>query len=342
MNIPNIRLLSQQLAAPLFTEPHEVVRWFGFMQAQEQRMMRWAVAMRTRKPSLKTFREDYDAGRIVRVHLFRQTWQLVCGEDLRWMLSLCGKRNRTTIKSWMAQYGRKMPDESEYQDAKEAIQTILRGRRDLARDELLRQMSMMGVYGDEGRHITHLFLAENDGTICSGKLLPATQVSFALVEDVIPATPEKSRNEALAELARRYFQSHSPATLEDFMWCTGLSKSDCKKAIELIASELAEYQQYGLTLYLHQKCRTRGCRESHILLPSYDEYLIGYKSRHLVLDEAFAHRAQYKSGIFYPVILHRGQVVGNWHPQTHETSFFYPEEVADMTTAFTHFEKAMK
>ena len=341
LNVPNIRLLNQQLAAPQFTDPHEVVRWFGFMQGQEQRMMRWAVAMRTKKPSLKKFTEDYDASRIVRTHLFRCTWQLVCADDLRWMLSLCGERNRKTVKGWMAQYGRTVPDEEEYQDAREAIRTILQGRRDITRDDLLHQMSVMGVKGDEGRHTAHLYFAESDGTICSGQLHPKAKGTYMLVDDFIPPTDIPSREECLAELARRYFRSHSPATLEDFVWWTALPQSDCRKAIQSIASELAEYKKYDLTLYLHQACRTRGCRESYILLPSYDEYLIGYKSRHLVLDEAFAHRAHDKKGIFRPVILHRGQVVGNWHLKSHETEFFYPEEQTDMTAYLKQYAKAM-
>ena len=34
MNIPNIRLLNQQLVNPLFHEPKELVSWMGAMQAQ--------------------------------------------------------------------------------------------------------------------------------------------------------------------------------------------------------------------------------------------------------------------------------------------------------------------
>ncbi len=340
MNITNIRLLSQQLAAPQFNESHKVIRWFGFMQAQEQRMMRWAVTMRTKKPSLKKFTEDYNASRIVRTHLFRCTWQLVCAEDYHWMLSLCGQRNRKVIESWMAQSGRAISDGNAYEEARDAIRSILSGRRDTTRSELLRKMSELGVPGDEGRYSAYLYFAESDGTICSGLLHPM-QGTYMLVEDAIPPSAVPPREECLAELARRYFQSHSPATLEDFAWWTGLPLSDCRKAIQSIASELTEFRKHDLMLYIHQNCRTRGCREAHVLLPSYDEYLIGYKSRHLVLDESFAHHAHNSMGLFRPVILHRGQVVGNWHPKSHETSFFYPEEETDMADAYAKYEKYM-
>ena len=42
MNPIAIRLLNQQLVAPQFKTPEEVVSYMGAMQAQEYRMMRWA------------------------------------------------------------------------------------------------------------------------------------------------------------------------------------------------------------------------------------------------------------------------------------------------------------
>ena len=71
MNPISIRLLGQQLICPQFSSPHDVVAWMGAMQGQEYRMMRWAVAMRTRKPSARAFERDFDEGRIIRTHLLR-------------------------------------------------------------------------------------------------------------------------------------------------------------------------------------------------------------------------------------------------------------------------------
>ena len=86
MNPVSQRLLSQQLAAPQFKDPAEVVSWFGAMQAQDYKSMRWAVSMRTRRPSGKASEKADNDGRIVRTHLLRTTWQLLGGEDLGWML----------------------------------------------------------------------------------------------------------------------------------------------------------------------------------------------------------------------------------------------------------------
>ena len=90
MNPIALRLLNQQLVAPQFKEPEEVVRSMGAMQAQEYRMMRWAVAMRTSRPPAKKFKAAYDNGRIIRMHLMRGTWQLVAAENYWAWLMLCG------------------------------------------------------------------------------------------------------------------------------------------------------------------------------------------------------------------------------------------------------------
>lgn len=341
MNIANIRQLSQQLAVPQYAEPHEVVRWFGFMQAQDYRMMRWAVAMRTRRPSIRAFARDYDEGRILRTHLFRCTWQLVCAEDLRWMLQLCKDKNLTSVKGWMKQYGHSMPTNEETERAFEAIRSILQGRQDVTSEELTLRMIERGINGDSHQLKIYLYLAEFEGIICSGILHPQ-KMTYALTEERIPQFSMPTRDEALALLARRYFQSHAPATMDDFAWWTGLPKGELRRATESLGDELMAETIDGQTYYLMASSRMRGCRAMTILLPSFDEYLIGYKTRHHVLDDDFRHRAFTNNGIFHPVILSAGKVVGNWHPQSHEVSFFRPEWETDTSALFAHFENSIK
>ena len=84
------------------------------------------------------------------------------------------------------------------------------------------------------------------------------------------------REQALMRFTRKYFQSHQPATLEDFVWWSGLNVL--------------------------------------LLIPPYDEYLIGFKSRDIVLPPEHRHRAHNNSGIFQPIIARDGIVCGNWSP----------------------------
>ena len=113
MNPVSQRLLSQQLAAPQFKDPAEVVSWFGAMQAQDYKSMRWAVSMRTRRPSGKAFEQAYNDGRISRTHLLRTTWQLLAGEDLGWMLKLCRRKALAGLRGWMHANGVDIPAEEE-------------------------------------------------------------------------------------------------------------------------------------------------------------------------------------------------------------------------------------
>ena len=96
-----IRQLNQNLICSEFTSPEEVVDYMGAMQAQDYRMMRWAVAMRTQKPSMSVFKKAFDDGNIIRLHLMRGTWQLVSAENYWWLLDLFAPRAISVIKGWM-------------------------------------------------------------------------------------------------------------------------------------------------------------------------------------------------------------------------------------------------
>ena len=313
MNPVSARLLGQQLVAPQFTEPAEVVSWFGAMQAQDYRAMRWAVAMRTRKPSFKAFEKDFNDGRIIRTHLQRTTWQLVSREDYFWMLDICRSKALTGLRGWMHSNGIDIPD-----DEKTRIQALMAefmaGKRCVLKEDIDNALKERGVFMDEHRLSYHLRLAEYDGLVCSGDLHP-TKRTLALVSEKIGPQPPMDHDEALALLARKYFRSHGPATLEDFVWWSGLNKNACRKGMGLLGDELISVKYKRQEFFFHEDARTRGFRSGTVLLlPAFDEYLIGYKSRHVVLRPDHAHRAHNQSGIFYNIVALDGEIVGNWHP----------------------------
>ncbi len=101
MNTVALRLLNQQLICPQLTTVEEVADYMCAMQAQDYRMMRWAVAMRTKKPSAMAFKKAFDDGRIVRLHLMRGTWQIVSAANYWWLLELCAPRAISVIKGFM-------------------------------------------------------------------------------------------------------------------------------------------------------------------------------------------------------------------------------------------------
>ena len=311
MNPVSARLLSQQLICPQFASPHDVVAWMGAMQAQEYRMMRWAVGMRTRKPSVVAFEKDYNAGRIVRGHLFRTTWQLVAGEDWCWMLELCRTNALRGLAGWMKSNGVHIP-QAEQDTIQQIFSDYLERHRIALKSDFVAALAEKGITMDDHRLSYHIRLGEYSGLLCSGDLFPLKH-SYALVKDKLPVQRLLPKEEALALLARKYFRSHGPATLEDFVWWSGLNTSECKIGIEAQQTELIQEHWKGLTFFRHRDSRTRGFRSGTVtLLPSYDEYLIGYKSRHVAVHPDHAHHAHNQRGIFWPVVLLDGEVIGNW------------------------------
>ena len=340
MNPVSARLLNQQLICPQFSSPHDVVEWMGAVQAQEYRMMRWAVGMRMKKPSGKAFEKDYNEGKIVRGHLFRTTWQLVSGEDWRWMLEFCRTNALRGMAGWMKSNGISIP-EAEQEIIQQIFSDYLRRNRIAQKADFTEAVKDKGITMDEHRLSYHIRLAEYSGLLCSGDLFPMKH-SYALVDMKLPQQNPMPKDEALALLARKYFRSHGPATLEDFVWWTGLNISDCKSGMDNIQSELIEERWKGLRFFRHQDSRTRGFRSGTVtLLPSYDEYLIGYKSRHVALHPDHTHRAHNSTGIFWPVILLDGEVVGNWSVPGGKikTEIFHPEAIINQGALDEQFKK---
>ena len=313
MNPVSARLLSQQLVAPEFKDPADVVAWFGAMQAQEYKAMRWAVTMRTRRPSFKAFEKAFNEGRIIRTHLLRTTWQLVAREDFPWMLTLCRNKALAGLRGWMHANGIDIPD-TEKGRIQELFAEYMAGKRCVLKEDLDLALKEKGIAMEDHRLSYHLRLAEFDGLVCSGDLHP-TKRTLALVSEKVGPQPQPAPDEALALFARKYFRSHSPATLEDFVWWSGINISDCRRGIAALGDELAVIRHKGKEFYCHRDARTRGFRSGTLLLiPAFDEYLIGYKSRHVVLHPHHAAKAHNQSGLFYNVVALDGEIVGNWHP----------------------------
>lgn len=327
MNAVAIRLLSQQLIRQQFSTPEQVVSHMGAMQAQDYRMVRWAVAMRTRRPSAKAFEEAYNRGRILRLHLFRGTWQLVSSEDYWWMLDLCAPKAKSVIKGWMKSNRIFIGDE-ELHSVREILVDTAERKGSVTKEDMVEGLARNGIVMDGHRLTYHIRFAEIDGILCSGELTPM-RATYALAEKRVRHTAAMERDEMLMLLARKYFQSHSPATLEDYAWWSGLSVADCRKGMDLLGDELRKEVFEGCEFHIHETCRTKGFRKGNILLlPPYDEYLIGYKTRKLALAPKHVPYAHTDNGIFFPVIANDGIVCGNWSPwkKNLEVDFFGLQE----------------
>ena len=347
MNPKAIRLLNQQLIAQQFSDPAEVVRYMGAMQAQDYRMMRWAVGMRTRKPSAKAFRRAFDSGEIIRLHLMRGTWQLVSAEDYWSWIDLCAPKAIAVTKGWMHSNRISIPDE-ELMRVRDILAQTAADKGSATKEDFVRALVNKNMKMDDHRLSYHIRMAEISGTLCSGELLPM-KATYALTANKVKPATRIDHDETLMHFTFKYFQSRQPATLEDFVWWSGLNVSECRKGIALLGDTLHLEKWNGRDFYLTDDCRTRGFRRGKFLLiPPYDEYLISYKSRDIVLPQEHRHRAHNNSGIFQPIIAHDGTICGNWTPFKEEcqVKFFDNEfSVEDVTKAwqtYKDFNKSSK
>ena len=344
MNPIALRLLNQQLICPQFDTPAELVGYMGAMQAQEYRLMRWAVAMRTKKPSVKAFKKAFDTGQIILLHLMRGTWQLVSAENYWPLIELCAPKAMAVTQGWMHSNKISIPDE-EVERIREILLQTAADKGSAIKEDFVQALAEKDIHMDDHRLSYHIRMAEIFGHLCSGELLPM-KATYALTADKMKVHTKMDRDEALMLITRKYFQSHQPATLEDFVWWSGLNISDCRRGIEILGNSLHVETHGRASLprrkyYFTDDCRTRGFRKGkYLLIPPYDEYLIGYKSRDVVLPPNFSHKAHNNSGIFQPIIAHDGVICGNWTPFKEDlrATFFIGEHESDLQEEWKRYK----
>ncbi len=307
--IAGMRLASHRLGDPGLETPADVVAWMGAMQAQDFRMARWAVGIRTAGCAEATVQEAFDRGDFLRTHVLRPTWHFVPAADIRWMLALTAPK----IKSSMRSRDRALElTEELYGRTNEVIAGALDGGRQLTREELAASLQAAGIPLDPAR-LNHIVMrAELDAIVCNGAMR-GNKHTYALLAQRAPQAVELDKDEALARLAASYFRSHAPATAADFAWWSGLPAGDVRRAIQATGRDLAA-ETIGGTEYWSRRDSPPPMPEEGMvhLLPAYDEYIIAYRDRRAVLPEAHHHRAVSSNGIFRPVILGDGRVTGLW------------------------------
>ena len=340
MNSIAIRLLNQQLICPQFNNPEDVVDYMCAMQAQEYRMMRWAVEMRTRKPSAKAFKKAFDSGKIIRLHLMRGTWQLISADNYWPLLELCAPKAIAVTKGWMSSNKISISDE-ELMKVREILAQTATNKKSVTKEDFVDALAKKDIRMDEHRLSYHIRMAEMSGIICSGDLLPM-KATYALTADKVKSSVTMDRDNALMLFTRKYFQSRQPATLEDFAWWSGLNICDCRKGIALLGDSIHLEKYNGRDFYLTDDCRTRGFRkDKYLLISPYDEYLISYKSRDIVLPAEYKHKAHNNNGIFQSIIAKDGRICGNWSPFKKEcqADFFDGVHNTDMQDEWARYMK---
>jgi len=116
----------------------------------------------------------------------------------------------------------------------------------------------------------------------------------------------------------RYFRSHGPATAVDLATWSGLTAGDTRTASTLARPSLASLNIAGTEHLLDPQtperlAAAREHAEGVLLLPGFDDFLLGYRDRSAQLDPAWADRiVPGGNGIFRPTVVSAGRVVGTW------------------------------
>jgi len=155
--------------------------------------------------------------------------------------------------------------------------------------------------------------AELDGVICSGPRR-GKQFTYALLDERAPQARSLLRDEALAELTKRYFTSHGPAMVKDFVWWSGLTAADAKAGLEMVGPRLIHEVINSQTYWFSASVPPlKDISRTAFLLPTYDEYVIGYTDRSAMLDAARAEKLNPLTDlVFDSMILMGGQAIGSW------------------------------
>ena len=308
LELTRLRLRNQRLSGAALTRPEDVVGWMGAVQAQEYADAKWALALRMRRATEAVIERAITEGRILRTHVLRPTWHFVAPADIRWMLALTGP----CVSRRMAPYNRRLElDAATFERSQKAIARALDGGMHLTRQELKTVLKRAGIQADSVQRLAHIVMqAELDGVVCSGprrnKLF-----TYALFDKRVPPSRARSRDDALAELTRRYFTSHGPAQIPDFVWWSGLTTADARHGLEMVRRDLAQDTISGKTYWFPSSMRATAPLRAAYLLPLYDEFLIVYKDRSAALDLTLWKRIV-KREPFSSAILLGGRVVGGW------------------------------
>lgn len=312
MEILSTRLFNQAICETTFEAPVEVVRSLGAVQAQDYGAAKWALGLRLSGGATDADVEQaFTSGKLLRTHVMRPTWHFVLPADIRWLLALTSPR----VNAGNAYMYRKLElDDTVFKRSNAVLVQALRGGKHLTRPELVVVLQQGGIVLDDLQRLTSILMhAELDGIICSGARRDK-QFTYALLDERVPSARILDRDEALVELVLRYFTSHGPATLHDFVWWSGLTLADARNGVALLASQLQheviDKQTYW---YVNSTVSSRQQAPTAYLLPNYDEYIVGYTDRSAMFQSVHSDKLDARGNVlFNHTIILDGRVVGTW------------------------------
>lgn len=281
----------------------DVADWCGALQAQDLSSGKWSLGVRMRDARENAVNDALAHGEVLRTWPMRGTIHIIHPANAHWMLDLTGRR---ALNGLQARWDYLGLDKATVDRGAEILGETLRGRR-LTRAQCLTALQEAGIDTDGQRAYHLLWYAAQIGVTCIGPN-EGTEQTFVLLDEWAPHRT-LSREDALARMARMYFQSHGPATRADFQRWTGLTATDSKRAVA--GADLTVLTLDGQDLITVPSEAPDPPRM--LLLPGFDEFMLGYKDRSLFLGPEHLRRVvPGMNGVFKSTVVEHGRVIGTW------------------------------
>jgi hypothetical protein len=309
-DIARLRLGAQLIDHPRPTTPEAIVTHLGAIQAQDYPGALWSIGLRIVGATRGDVERAIVDRTIVRTWPMRGTLHFVPATDARWMLELLAPR---IMRAAAGRHRQLELDEAAFRRSRRLVGRALKDEPVLSRSAILAALEDGGVAttGQRGIHILQRLSMER--MLCYGPHADK-QPTFTLFDDWIATSRLLERDDALRTLAERYFRSHGPATLRDFVGWTGLTVADAKLALQLAQPMLDRVMSGDVELWMSNEpvASETPASRAH-LLPGFDELLLGYKDRSATLASRDAERiVPGSNGMFLSTLVLDGQVVGTW------------------------------
>lgn len=322
-----LRLASQGLAGSGFRSVPAAVRWMTAMQAQDLQSALWAVGQRVPGSRVGDVRSALDRGEIVRSWPMRGTLHLLAPEDLKWMLAITSDR---LIRSMAGRHRELGITPADVDAAAGTARQLVSGGAAASRAELFQAFERVGqpTAGQRGIHLLGILCQR--GWLVQGPLAGNQQLVVAF-DDWITESRTLDRADGTAEWLLRYLRSHGPATERDFAWWSGIPLTEVRTALVRVKDRLAELTFEGTSYWLSPETAAlldEGVPAGRLVLalPGFDEFLLGYTDRSLVLPPEHADKiVPGGNGVFRKTIVAGGLVVGTWDVPRNGKSAAVPE-----------------
>lgn len=309
-DLVRLRMANLLLSTSQARTPAEVVQWMGAMQAQEINSGKWSLGVRIPGATESDVDEALRRGEVLRTWPMRGTIHLVPPQDARWMLATTGRR---ALSGLQARWDYLELDEATVTRCAATLDAALVHGNPMPRSAVLQLLTESGedVSGQRAYHL--LWYASQIGVTCLGPNEGKEQ-TFVRLADWAPEQVEREHDDALRELALRFVRSHGPVSAADFARWAGIGATAAKKAIAANDNAVTQVTVETTTMWVTSEGpEAASPPPAAIALPGFDEFILGYKDRSLVLPDQFKQRiVPGNNGVFRPTIVLDGQVAGTW------------------------------